>query len=79
MPTVATSTIAANASQGGRPRKPIRRRASKSIIMSPEARRAIRERELAMVEEFLARNAPTVCPDRWANGAVPDRLFGTDG
>lgn len=60
-------------------RKPPRRRmaGSKIAAMSPEARRAAEERKQRMIDDYLARNEATKCPDRWALGAVSTSMFGT--
>jgi hypothetical protein len=60
--------------QQGRPR---RRMSTKTAVMSPEARRALEERNRALIEEAVAQGRVTKCPVRWASGAVQGGGFGS--
>lgn len=82
MPAAEQAITPAPASQNahnGQQRRPMRRRiaGSKAAVMSPEARAAARQRDVDMIDEFLARQKATQCPDRWAMGAVSLSMFGT--
>jgi polyhydroxyalkanoate synthesis regulator phasin len=51
---------------------------SKAAAMSPEARRQAEQVTQEMIDEFVNKGKVTKCAARWALGAVPMSLFGTD-
>jgi hypothetical protein len=69
---------------GRRPHKeqqhrPVRRpRSAKAAALSPEARRLAEEQERRCIEEFLNAGKLTRCEARWAVGAIPLTMFGTE-
>ncbi len=70
----------APASHGFHGGRPVRRRmaSSKAAAMSPEARRQAEQVTQEMIDEFVNKGKVTKCAARWALGAVPMSLFGTD-
>jgi hypothetical protein len=44
--------------------------------MTPEARRALEEKNQRLIDEAVAEGRITRCPVRWASGSVPAGTFG---
>lgn len=68
----------ADAQQKGMPSKLPRRKSatSKTRVISPEARRAIEEKNRSMIDEFIATGKVEKCPVRWAGGAWKTKMLG---
>jgi hypothetical protein len=58
----------------GRPRR--RLASPKAPVMTPEARRALEEKNQRLIDEAVAKGRITRCPVRWASGSVPTGTFG---
>ena len=55
-----------------------RRKVTKAVVTSPEARRAAEARHSAEVASFIALGKMEKCPPRYALGLVNATLFGTE-
>lgn len=60
----------------GRPRRRLTG-PNKAAVMSPEARRLLEDNNQRLIQEALAQGRVTRCDTRWAAGAVPSGLLGS--